>query len=31
VFRYHREVSGVPAGHPQALRHSFVICTALAA
>jgi site-specific recombinase XerD len=23
VFRYHRERSGVPAGHPHALRHSF--------
>jgi len=23
VFRYHREVSGVAAGHPHALRHSF--------
>jgi site-specific recombinase XerD len=23
VFRYHREVSGVTAGHPHALRHSF--------
>ncbi|HXZ74848.1 MAG TPA: tyrosine-type recombinase/integrase [Streptosporangiaceae bacterium] len=23
VFRYHREASGVPAGHPHALRHSF--------
>ena len=23
VFRYHREISGVPAGHPHALRHSF--------
>ncbi len=23
VFRYHREVAGVPAGHPHALRHSF--------
>ncbi len=23
VFRYHREQSGVPAGHPHALRHSF--------
>ena len=28
VFRYHREISGVAAGHPHALRHSFVICTA---
>jgi integrase len=27
VFRYHREISGVAAGHPHALRHSFVICT----
>jgi len=25
VFRYHRERSGVPAGHPHALRHTFVI------
>ena len=24
VFRYHREISGVTAGHPHALRHSFV-------
>ncbi|HTT55007.1 MAG TPA: tyrosine-type recombinase/integrase [Streptosporangiaceae bacterium] len=24
VFRYHREISGVAAGHPHALRHSFV-------
>jgi site-specific recombinase XerD len=23
VFRYHREIAGVPAGHPHALRHSF--------
>ena len=23
VFRYHRAVAGVPAGHPHALRHSF--------
>lgn len=23
VFRYHRELVGVPAGHPHALRHSF--------
>src|SRR5258708_257725 len=23
VFRYHREISGVAAGHPHALRHSF--------
>ncbi len=23
VFRYHREISGVTAGHPHALRHSF--------
>jgi site-specific recombinase XerD len=23
IFRYHRETSGVPAGHPHALRHSF--------
>jgi integrase len=23
VFRYHREISGVAAGHPQALRHAF--------
>jgi site-specific recombinase XerD len=23
VFRYHRERSGVAAGHPHALRHSF--------
>jgi site-specific recombinase XerD len=23
VFRYHREISGVPAGHPHSLRHSF--------
>jgi site-specific recombinase XerD len=23
IFRYHREVSGVSAGHPHALRHSF--------
>ena len=23
VFRYHREVSGVAAGHPHALRHTF--------
>lgn len=23
VFRYHRDRSGVPAGHPHALRHSF--------
>ena len=28
VFRYHREASGVAAGHPHALRHTFVICTA---
>ena len=31
IFRYHREISGVAAGHPHALRHTFVICTALAA
>jgi len=31
VFRYHRERAGVAAGHPHALRHSFVIYTALAA
>jgi site-specific recombinase XerD len=31
VFRYHRARSGVKAGHPHALRHSFVICSALAA
>ncbi|MCA1682217.1 MAG: site-specific integrase, partial [Actinobacteria bacterium] len=23
VFRYHRELTGVRAGHPHALRHSF--------
>lgn len=23
VFRYHRKLSGVPAGHPHALRHTF--------
>lgn len=23
IFRYHREISGVAAGHPHALRHSF--------
>jgi integrase/recombinase XerD len=23
VFRYHRKRSGVPGGHPHALRHSF--------
>lgn len=23
VFRYHRSLAGVPAGHPHALRHSF--------
>ena len=23
VFRYHRQISGVTAGHPHALRHSF--------
>jgi len=23
VFRYHRELAGVPAGHPHALRHTF--------
>lgn len=23
VFRYHREISGVPDGHPHALRHTF--------
>jgi site-specific recombinase XerD len=28
IFRYHRGKAGVPAGHPHALRHSFVICTA---
>jgi site-specific recombinase XerD len=31
VFRYHRERSGVAAGHPHTLRHSFVICTAFSA
>src|SRR5664280_3077923 len=25
IFRYHRERAGVPAGHPHALRHTFVI------
>jgi integrase len=29
VFRYHRERAGVPAGHPHALRHSFVISPAV--
>jgi integrase len=28
IFRYHRLKSGVLAGHPHALRHTFVICTA---
>jgi site-specific recombinase XerC len=28
IFRYHRARAGVPAAHPHALRHSFVICTA---
>ncbi len=28
IFRYHREIAGVPAGNPHALRHTFVICTA---
>ena len=23
IFRYHREISGVAAGHPHALRHTF--------
>ena len=23
VFRYHRDIAGVPAGHPHALRHTF--------
>jgi site-specific recombinase XerD len=23
IFRYHRSVAGVPAGHPHALRHTF--------
>lgn len=23
IFRYHRDISGVPAGHPHALRHTF--------
>ncbi|MFV1991309.1 MAG: tyrosine-type recombinase/integrase [Acidimicrobiales bacterium] len=23
IFRYHREISGVSAGHPHALRHTF--------
>ena len=23
IFRYHRQLAGVPAGHPHALRHSF--------
>lgn len=23
IFRYHREISGVPAGNPRALRHTF--------
>jgi integrase/recombinase XerD len=23
VFRYHREIAGVPAGNPHALRHTF--------
>jgi integrase/recombinase XerD len=23
IFRYHRELAGVPAGHPHALRHTF--------
>jgi integrase/recombinase XerD len=30
VFRYHRQRTGVLAGHPHALRHTFVICTASA-
>jgi site-specific recombinase XerD len=30
VFRYHRVRAGVPAGHPHALRHSFVISPAVA-
>ena len=29
IFRYHRERAGVPAGHPHALRHTFVISPAL--
>ena len=28
IFRYHRDRAGVPAAHPHALRHSFVICSA---
>lgn len=28
VFRYHRDRAGVPAGHPHALRHTFVISPA---
>jgi site-specific recombinase XerC len=31
IFRYHRGKAAVPAGHPHALRHSFVISPALAA
>jgi site-specific recombinase XerD len=23
IFRYHREIAGVPGGHPHALRHTF--------
>lgn len=30
IFRYHRSKAEVPAGHPHALRHTFVISPALA-